>query len=72
MQRLYNTEDAAGYLGMSRRIFDKQVGPFVPYLVIGRSGRRYDRSDLDTWVEHQVKLVLTQVSDRHVRQTEGT
>ena len=51
MIRLFTTAQAAEYLGMSVRKF-QDVRPALPVPMPGRM-RRYDRLDLDTWVEGQ-------------------
>jgi hypothetical protein len=56
MRRLYPRPDAAEYLGMSARSFDMMVAPYVPYVLVGKTGKRYDAKDLDAWVETQTKI----------------
>jgi len=51
MIRLLTTAQAASYLGMSVRKF-QDVRPALPVPMPGRM-RRYDRLDLDGWVETQ-------------------
>jgi len=51
MIRLLTTAQAASYLGMSVRKF-QDVRPALPVPMPGRM-LRYDRLDLDTWVELQ-------------------
>ena len=51
MIRLFTTKQAAEYLGMSLRKF-QDVRPALPVPMPGRM-RRYDRLDLDGWVELQ-------------------
>ena len=51
MIRLLTTAQAASYLGMSVRKF-QDVRPALPVPMPGRM-RRYDRLDLDSWVEVQ-------------------
>ena len=51
MIRLLTIAQAAEYLGMSLRKF-QSVRPALPVPMPGRM-RRYDRLDLDGWVEHQ-------------------
>ena len=51
MIRLLTTKQAAQYLGMSVRKF-QDVRPAFPVPMPGRM-RRYDRLDLDGWVERQ-------------------
>jgi hypothetical protein len=57
MKRLYYRQEAAAYLGMSPSSFDTLVSPAIPYVLIGRTGKRYDRLDLDDWADRQVKIV---------------
>lgn len=56
MQRLYQPDAAAAYLGMSRRSFDALVAPHLRYVLIGKTGKRYDRDDLDEWAGRQRKM----------------
>jgi hypothetical protein len=56
MRRLYPRPDAAEYLGMSARSFDAMVAPYVPYVLVGKTGKRYDAKDLDAWVDAQIKI----------------
>lgn len=58
--RLLPRQEAAAYLGMSARSFDDMVVGHVPVVQIGSSSRgyRYDRSDLDGWVDSQPKMVV--------------
>ena len=53
MKRFYQRLEAAEYLGMSARSFDVQVSPYLPYVLVGRTGKRYDARDLDAWVDAQ-------------------
>ncbi|MCK7581040.1 MAG: helix-turn-helix domain-containing protein [Chromatiales bacterium] len=57
-QRLYAPNDAAVYLGMSRRSFDAIAVPHLPYIALG-SRKRFDRDDLDAWASKQRKLEST-------------
>ena len=54
MIRLLTTEQAASYLGMSVRKF-QDVRPALPVPMPGRM-RRYDRLDLDRWIETQKRV----------------
>ncbi|MCK7461144.1 MAG: helix-turn-helix domain-containing protein [Sphingobacterium sp.] len=54
-QRLYAPDDAAIYLGMSRRSFDAIAAPHLPYIALG-SRKRFDRDDLDAWARNQRKI----------------
>lgn len=56
MKRLYPRPDAADYLGMSVRSFDVMAAPYLPYVLVGRTGKRYDARDLDAWVDAQAKI----------------
>lgn len=51
MKRLFTLSEAASYLGMSVRKF-QDVRPALPVPMPGRM-LRFDRLDLDTWVERQ-------------------
>ena len=50
-KRLLTLSEAASYLGMSVRKF-QDVKPALPVPMPGRM-LRYDRIDLDTWIERQ-------------------
>jgi hypothetical protein len=56
MQRLLIAADAAAYLGIGLRTFDAIARPSLPYILIGKRARRYDRADLDDWVSRQTKI----------------
>jgi integrase len=58
MRRLYPRPDAAEYLGMSAGSFDAMVAPYVPYVLVGKTGKRYDAKDPDAWVDAQIKIDL--------------
>lgn len=62
MKRLYQRPEAAEYLGMSVRSFDVQVSPYLPYVLVGRTGKRYDARDLDAWADAQVKIPPAQAT----------
>ena len=49
---LLDRGDAAAYLGVSARTFDRHVAPLLRSVPIG-SVTRYDRKDLDEWLEQQ-------------------
>lgn len=51
MNRVLRAQQAPAYLGMSRRVFDQFVKPYVPRFPIGRQGVGYDRQDLDAWLD---------------------
>lgn len=56
MKRLYQRPEAAEYLGMSARSFDVMAAPYLPYVLVGKTGKRYDARDLDAWVDAQAKI----------------
>jgi hypothetical protein len=44
--------DVPRYLGMDRRVFNKEVRPFLTEIPIGIQGKAFDRLDLDHWVDY--------------------
>ncbi|MFB1487999.1 MULTISPECIES: hypothetical protein [unclassified Thiocapsa] len=42
MKRLYHRPEAAEYLGMSASSFDAVAAPFLPHILIGRTGKRFE------------------------------
>ena len=51
-QRLIRLKDAPAYLAMDRKVFAKDVRPFIPEIRIGIQGVAFDRLDLDAWIDH--------------------
>ena len=50
-KRLYTTEEAAGYLGLSRWVFTKMIRDgLIPYVQAGKK-KLVDIHDLDKWVD---------------------
>lgn len=51
LPRILRMRDAPNYLGMSPRIFNKTVRPYVTEFPVGDGGIGWDRLELDAWVE---------------------
>lgn len=49
--RIIRANQAPGYLGMCRDVFNKTVRPFVREFPIGRQGIGFDRIELDHWAD---------------------
>ena len=54
---LLNTEQAATYLGVSKAFLerDRWAGARIPYIKIGARAVRYRQSDLDAYLNAQVR-----------------
>lgn len=52
LPRLIRLRDIPHYLGMDRKIFNKEVRPFLIEIPIGVQGKAFDRLDLDEWVDY--------------------
>lgn len=52
LPRLIRLRDIPRYLGMDRRIFNKEVRPCLTEIPIGVQGKAFDRLDLDQWVDY--------------------
>ena len=56
-REIMNTKQAADYLQVSMAFLerDRWAGAKVPFVKIGSRAVRYRRSDLDTYIEKQIK-----------------
>ena len=52
LPRLLRASIAPKYLGMTRNTFNQLVRTNVIEIPIGKTGKAFDRLDLDQWVEH--------------------
>ena len=52
LPRLIRLRDVSRYLGMDRRLFNKEVRPNIVEIPIGVQGKAFDRRDLDNWVDY--------------------
>ena len=48
--RVLRMKEAPAYLGMSTRVFNEQVRPFVREFKVGVQGIGFDRKELDGWL----------------------
>ncbi|MAK67714.1 MULTISPECIES: helix-turn-helix domain-containing protein [unclassified Methylophaga] len=57
-EQLLNSQQAADYLGVSRAFLerDRWAGAKIPFIKIGSRAVRYRQSDLESYVEQQVRL----------------
>jgi excisionase family DNA binding protein len=57
-EQLLNSQQAADYLGVSRAFLerDRWAGAKIPFIKIGSRAVRYRQSDLEGYVEQQVRL----------------
>src|ERR1700675_1638260 len=49
--RLIRYRDAPSYCGVGRRVFDRDIRPWLIVIPIGKVGVAFDRLDLDAWIE---------------------
>ena len=65
IQKLYNTRDAARFLGCSKSYLDKLrcVGDGPPYHKLGKM-IRYDEADLDSWIDARMKRSTSEYETR--------
>ncbi|WP_341232038.1 helix-turn-helix domain-containing protein [uncultured Methylophaga sp.] len=58
IEQLLNSQQAADYLGVSRAFLerDRWAGAKIPFIKIGSRAVRYRQSDLEGYVEQQVRL----------------
>lgn len=56
-QKLLNTTEAAGYLGVSKAFLerDRWAGARIPFIKVGARAVRYRLSDLDSYLERQMR-----------------
>jgi excisionase family DNA binding protein len=61
---LFNTKEAADYLGVSKAFLerDRWAGARVPFIKIGSRAVRYRLSDLNDYIEKQVRISTSQVA----------
>lgn len=61
--KLLTTAEAATYISMSKAFLerDRWAGAKIPFIKIGSRSVRYRKSDLDTYIEKQVR---SSTSDR--------
>jgi excisionase family DNA binding protein len=59
---LLNTTDAAKYLGVSKAFLerDRWAGARVPFIRVGSRAVRYRLTDLDAYIEKQVRYSTSQ------------
>lgn len=65
MSKLFNTQQAADYLTVSMAFLerDRWAGARIPFIKIGSRAVRYRLSDLDTYIEKQVRLSTSDSGD---------
>lgn len=68
MSKLFNTQQAADYLTVSRAFLerDRWAGARIPFIKIGSRAVRYRLSDLDTYIEQQVRQSTSDSGERRV------
>src|SRR2546430_17730624 len=49
--RLIRYRDAPSYCGVGRRVFDRDIRPWLIVIRVGKVGIAFDRLDLDAWIE---------------------
>ncbi|MBW4933230.1 helix-turn-helix transcriptional regulator [Marinobacter sp. F4206] len=61
---LFTTKEAAEYLGVSKAFLerDRWAGARIPYVKVGSRTVRYRLSDLEDYIEKQVRLSTSQVA----------
>lgn len=61
---LFNTKEAAAYLGVSKAFLerDRWAGARIPFIKVGSRTVRYRLSDLNEYIEKQVRLSTSQVA----------
>ena len=61
---LFNTKEAANYLGVSKTFLerDRWAGARIPFIKAGSRTVRYRLSDLNAYIEKQVRLSTSQVA----------
>ncbi|MFU1915199.1 hypothetical protein ACLQ9H_16640, partial [Bordetella avium] len=53
-RRLIRVSKAPAYLDMSRKVFNKDVRPWLREIQIGIQGKAFDLRELDAWVDKQL------------------
>ena len=63
-QNLLTTAEAAKFLGVSKAFLerDRWAGARVPFIKVGSRAVRYRLSDLNDYIEKQVRLSTSQVA----------
>lgn len=63
-QKLFNTTQAAAYLGVSKAFLerDRWAGARIPFIKIGSRAVRYREADLEAYIEQQVRLSTSESS----------
>lgn len=63
---LYNTTEAAIYLGLSKAFLerDRWAGAKIPYIQVGARAVRYRKGDLDSFVESRVRKSTSDAGSR--------
>ena len=63
-QNLLTTAEAAEFLGVSKAFLerDRWAGARVPFIKVGSRAVRYRLSDLNDYIEKQVRLSTSQVA----------
>lgn len=61
---LFNTKEAADYLGVSKAFLERVrwAGARIPFIKVGSRTVRYRLSDLNSYIEKQVRLSTSQVA----------
>src|SRR5438045_2144356 len=49
--RVIRYRDAPSYCGVGRRVFDRDIRPWLIVIRVGKVGIAFDRLDLDAWIE---------------------
>lgn len=62
MSKLLSTSQAAEYLGVSKAFLerDRWAGARIPFIKIGSRAVRYRQTDLDEYIEQQVRISTSQ------------
>jgi excisionase family DNA binding protein len=62
--KIFNTAQAANYLGVSKAFLerDRWAGARIPFIKVGSRAVRYRESDLNAYIEQQIRISTSQVS----------
>lgn len=62
MSKLLSTTQAAEFLGVSKAFLerDRWAGARIPFIKIGSRAVRYRQTDLDEYIEQQVRMSTSQ------------
>ncbi len=65
---LYNTKQAANYLGVSAAFLerDRWAGARIPFIKLGTRSVRYRLADLEAFIAGQVRISTVDGGQRHV------